>query len=108
MKKVLLGIILGVSSVVSLTALGIPFDLDTPVTDSYTQVEPGTFVTSFIVPKRGGGTTIPSIQSDGVDSVGTVKGVVIVEKVKGALVCRLTGHMARAGQTPNLLERELR
>ena len=47
------------------------------------------------------GVTIPSIQADSVDSAGTVKGVLTVEKRKGALVCTLTGHMARAGQTPN-------
>ncbi len=97
MKRILLGMILGILGVVSFSALGVPFDLVTPVTDTYSQIEPSTFTTGFIVP----GSTIPLIRSEAVDSFGTVKGVVTVEKKKGALVCTLTGHMARAGKVPN-------
>ncbi len=101
MKHVLIGIVLGALGVISLSALAVPFDLVNPVTDSYSQLEPATFITGFVVPKPGGGVTLPSIQADSVDSAGTVKGVVTVKKKDGALVCTLTGHMARAGQTPN-------
>lgn len=100
MKNVLLGMILGVLGVVSLAAIGAPFDLVTPVTDSYSQIEPATFITGFSVPKVSGGVTVPQIQSDGVDAAGVVKGVLTVKKVKGSLECSLTGHMARAGQSP--------